>query len=102
MYHNVQWFALVLKVDIFFQVVLLIGVTIITQRVIFRIITSTMSVLIAAGLLLSRIAITRESHWMMCIFLLLQLLLLACNAYCMIGLLAYEDLWNVGIAYGEL
>ncbi|KAG2211647.1 hypothetical protein INT47_008744, partial [Mucor saturninus] len=99
MYHNVQRFALVLKVDIFFQVMLLIGVAIITGHLIFCILALVLAVLIAVGLFISRIAITRESRWLMYMFLSLQLALLACNIYCIIGLFDYDDLWNIGIIY---
>lgn len=102
MYHNVQRFALVLKVDIFFQVILLICVAIITRHLIFCIITLVLAVLIAVGLFISRIAITRENRWLMYIFLFLQLGLLASNIYCIIGLFDYKDLWNIGIIYCEL
>lgn len=102
MYHNVQRFALVLKVDIFFQVVLLIGVAIITQRLFFRIVTIVLAVSIAVGLILSRIAITRENHWLVYIFLSLQLAILGCNIYCIVGLIQYDNLWNIGLVYGEL
>jgi hypothetical protein len=104
MYHNVQRFALLLKVDIFFQVFLLIGTAIIAQTTSFQIVCIIMSILIAGSLVLSRIAITRESHWMMGVFLLLQLFLFACDAYILVGLFdyAFSDLWFAGIVYGKL
>lgn len=104
MYHDVQRFALVLKVDIFFQIFLLIGAVIVTQRSVFRILAIVLCVFLAIGLMISRIAITRESHWMMGIFLLLQGLLLACSIYCFVGLFEYPlaDVWYIGVVYGNL
>jgi hypothetical protein len=103
MYHAVQKFELVLKIDIFFQVFLLIGVAIITEKTSFRVVCIIMTFLMASSLVFSRIAITRESHWMMGIFLFLQLMLFACDVYSMVGLFQYPstDLWYIGIVYGK-
>lgn len=102
MYRTVQKFELMLKIDIFFQVFLLIGVAIITNKTSFRVICSIMAFLMAGSLVLSRIAITRESHWMMSVFLTLQLILFACDAYSLVGLCQYSgpDLWYIGVVYG--
>lgn len=102
MYHCVQCFALVLKINIFFQVLFLISTSIITHNYVFRIITAVMSGIIMISIVFSRISITRESHWMMCIFLAFQLILLICIAYCIVGLFQYSDLWTIGMVYCKL
>ncbi|KAG2236072.1 hypothetical protein INT48_006088, partial [Thamnidium elegans] len=101
LYHDVQRFALILKVDIFFQVFLLIGTTIISQNIIFVIISVALSVLLAIGLMFARVAISRESRWMMAVFLLLQVFLLACDIYCFLGLFQYPltEIWYIGVVY---
>jgi lysylphosphatidylglycerol synthetase-like protein (DUF2156 family) len=103
MYHNVQWFALLLKIDIFFEVVLLICTAIVTNRTIFRIICIIMAILVAVSLIFSRVAITKESNWMMIVFLLLQIALFSSNLYSLVGLFEYspQDLWFTGIVYGK-
>jgi uncharacterized membrane protein len=102
MYHSVQWFALWLKIDIFFEVVLLIGTAIVTNQTSFRVICIIMAILVAMSLVFSRIAITKESKWMMFVFLFLQITLLSCNIYSLVGLFQYAttDLWYIGIVYG--
>ncbi|KAK4515744.1 uncharacterized protein ATC70_010697 [Mucor velutinosus] len=101
MYHTVQWFALWLKIDIYFEVVLLICTAIVTKRLVFQIICIVMVLLVSLSLIFSRIAITKESNWMMFVFLFLQMVLLACNTYSLIGLFEYStvDLWFTGIVY---
>jgi len=103
MYHAVQCFALWLKIDIYFQIVLLICTAIVTKRLAFQIICIVMVLLVSASLVFSRIAITKESNWMMFVFLFLQMVLLACNVYSLIGLFEYSvaDLWFTGIIYGN-
>ncbi|KAI9273440.1 hypothetical protein EDC94DRAFT_194882 [Helicostylum pulchrum] len=101
LYHDVQRFALILKVDIFFQVFLLIGTTIISQKIEFVVISVALSILLAIGLMFARVAVSRESRWMMAVFLLLQTFLLACDVYCFIGLFQYPltDIWYIGVVY---
>ncbi|KAL9560102.1 hypothetical protein PS6_000436 [Mucor atramentarius] len=101
MYHAVQCFALWLKIDIYFEIVLLICTAIVTKRLAFQIICIVMVLLVSASLVFSRIAITKESNWMMFVFLFLQMVLLACNVYSLIGLFEYSvaDLWFTGIIY---
>ncbi|GAA5796909.1 hypothetical protein HPULCUR_002287 [Helicostylum pulchrum] len=101
LYHDVQRFALILKVDIFFQVFLLIGTTIISQKIEFVVISVALSILLAIGLMFARVAVSRESRWMMAVFLLLQAFLLACDVYCFIGLFQYPltDIWYIGVVY---
>lgn len=103
MYHAVQCFALWLKIDIYFQIVLLICTAIVTKRLAFQIICIVMVLLVSASLVFSRISITKESNWMMFVFLFLQMVLLACNVYSLIGLFEYSvaDLWFTGIIYGN-
>lgn len=104
LYHDVQRFALILKVNIFFQVFLLIGTTIISQKIVFVVISVALSILLAIGLMFARVAISRESRWMMAVFLLLQAFLLACDIYCFIGLFEYPltDIWYIGVVYGNV
>ncbi|CAO3642408.1 unnamed protein product [Mucor hiemalis] len=103
MYHNVQWFALLLKIDIFFQVFLLVGVAIISVA---RLPVFTFSIIMCTimpcSMILSRFAITKESHWMMLIFILFQLILFGSVAYFLVGLFQFpaDDLWFAGIVYG--
>ncbi|KAG2211429.1 hypothetical protein INT46_004717 [Mucor plumbeus] len=101
MYHNVQWFALWLKIDIYFEIVLLISTAIVTKRIGFQVICIIMALLVSISLIFSRIAITKESNWMMFVFLFLQIVLLACNVYSLVGLFEYStaDLWFTGIVY---
>ncbi|OAD03702.1 hypothetical protein MUCCIDRAFT_163257 [Mucor lusitanicus CBS 277.49] len=101
MYHTVQCFALWLKIDIYFEIVLLICTAIATKRLAFQIICIVMVLLVSLSLIFSRIAITKESNWMLFIFLFLQIMLLACNVYSLIGLFEYStaDLWFTGIIY---
>jgi hypothetical protein len=103
MYHNVQWFALWLKIDIYFEIVLLISTAIVTKRIGFQVICIIMALLVSISLIFSRIAITKESNWMMFVFLFLQIVLLACNVYSLVGLFEYStaDLWFTGIVYGK-
>lgn len=103
MYHTVQCFALWLKIDIYFEIVLLICTAIATKRLAFQIICIVMVLLVSLSLIFSRIAITKESNWMLFIFLFLQIMLLACNVYSLIGLFEYStaDLWFTGIIYGN-
>ncbi|GAA5806765.1 hypothetical protein MFLAVUS_000113 [Mucor flavus] len=101
LYHDVQRFALILKVNIFFQLFLLIGTTIISRKIAFVVISVAFSILLAIGLMFARVAISRESRWMMSVFLLLQVFLLACDIYCFIGLFEYPltDIWHIGVVY---
>ncbi|KAL9556755.1 hypothetical protein MBANPS3_001736 [Mucor bainieri] len=101
MYHTVQCFALWLKIDIYFEIVLLICTAIATKRLAFQIICIVMVLLVSLSLIFSRIAITKESNWMMFVFLFLQVMLLSCNVYSLIGLFEYStaDLWFTGIIY---
>lgn len=103
MYQSVQWFALLLKIDIFFQVFLLLGAAIVSDTLPFRLFTIFMAIFIASSMVLSRIAITRESSWMMLIFIALQVVLLGSDIYTLIGLFQYPplDLWFAGIVYGN-
>lgn len=103
MYHNVQWFALWLKIDIYFEIVLLICTAIVTKRIGFQIICIIMALLVSISSIFSRIAITKESNWMMFVFLFLQMILSACNVYSLVSLFEYStaDLWFTGIIYGK-
>ncbi|KAI8638936.1 hypothetical protein BD408DRAFT_422324 [Parasitella parasitica] len=101
MYQNVQWFALWLKIDIYFEIVLLIFTTVVSKRLGFQIICIIMTILVSVSLIFARFAITRESNWMMFAFLFLQVMLLVCNIYSLVGLFEYSavDLWFTGIVY---
>lgn len=102
MYRDVQWFALLLKIDIFFEVVLLICAAVVTTLIGFRIICIVMATLAAASLIFGRIAVSKESNWMMYVFQFLQLVLFTCFVYSLVGLLKYsnQNLWFTGIVYG--
>ncbi|KAI9344748.1 hypothetical protein BD770DRAFT_397419 [Pilaira anomala] len=100
-YHSVQKFALILKIDIFFQIFFMVSVVAIANELIFIFICIGLAVMLSIGLILSRVAITRESNWLMAIFLLLQVLLLVCDIYCMVGLFRYpwDAVWYIGVGY---
>lgn len=103
MYHKVQWFALLLKIDIFFQVFLLVGVAIIsTTRLSIFIFSIIMCIAMPCSMVLSRYAITKESHWMMLVFILFQLIMFSSVIYFLAGLFQFpaDDLWFAGIVYG--
>lgn len=103
MYHNVQWFALLLKIDIFFQVFLLVGVAIIsTTRLSIFVFSIIMCLAMPCSMVLSRYAITKESRWMMLIFILFQLIMFSSVVYFLVGLFQFpaDDLWFAGIVYG--
>lgn len=103
MFYKVQWLEFWLKVDIFFELVLIIFVSIITTDAIFQILCIVMTLFVAMGLILARIAISYESQWMMFTFLFIQLLLFLCNVYSLFGLLSYseKERWFTGIIFGN-
>lgn len=101
MFYKVQWLEFWLKVDIFFELVLIVFVAAITTNLVFRILCIIMAFFIAIGLVMARIAISYESQWMMFGFLFLQLLLFLCNVYSLFGLFLYSDKWFTGIIFGN-
>ncbi|KAI8076680.1 uncharacterized protein B0P05DRAFT_135377 [Gilbertella persicaria] len=101
MYNIVQWFALLLKIDIFFEVFIMICTAIVTSAFNYRILCCIMVPVLIVSLILARIAITKENHGMMFIFLFSQVILFAMNIYSSIELLRYspENQWFAGISY---
>ncbi|OBZ87801.1 hypothetical protein A0J61_04150 [Choanephora cucurbitarum] len=101
MYNTVQWFALMLKINTFFEVVLMGCAAIATSLTIYRVIGGTMVVVLTFALIMARVAITKESRWMMCFFLVTQIGLLAINIFILTELLdaSQEMQWFAGIAY---
>ncbi|KAI8368021.1 hypothetical protein EDC96DRAFT_506080 [Choanephora cucurbitarum] len=101
MYNTVQWFALMLKIDTFFEVVLMGCTAIAIRSTTYRVIGGTMVVVLTLALIMARVAITRESRWMMCFFLVTQVGLLAINIFILTELLgaSQEMQWFAGIGY---
>ncbi|KAI8375798.1 hypothetical protein BD560DRAFT_391930 [Blakeslea trispora] len=101
MYNVVQWFALMLKIDTFFEIVLMGCATVAAKTIYYRVLGCSMILLLTFALVLARIAITKESRWMMCLFLGIQICLLALNILLLADLLdnSIEMQWFAGIGY---
>jgi hypothetical protein len=102
MYHEAQWFTLSLKIDMFFQAILLICGAIASNFVYTHVICALLTVVNILSLLISRLAIAKESHWMMYIFLFSQFLLLCWVIFSLAMLFKYPTVWATGVIYGKL
>ncbi|CAO3629388.1 unnamed protein product [Cunninghamella blakesleeana] len=105
MYYMVNCFSLALKIDTFFEFLLMILYIIATSLhriddATPQIISSIMALLILIGLILARKAISDESYKLMYIFILIQCLFLATNGFILIKSVQVEDPWFFVLFYG--
>ncbi|KAI8886482.1 hypothetical protein K501DRAFT_269837 [Backusella circina FSU 941] len=85
MYHEAQWFTLSLKIDMFFQATLLICAATASRFVYAIVICALLAVVNIFSLLISRLAIAKESHWMI-----------------LVMLFKYSTVWATGVIYAFL
>ncbi|KAG2223410.1 hypothetical protein INT45_001716, partial [Circinella minor] len=101
MYYTVQCFTLMIKIDIFFEVLLLVFYAVCANQVKALWIAATVLTLICLiTLLLGREAIAKEKHWMMSLFSLFQGGIIFINLGVMAMVTDTKDVWYTLSIYG--
>ncbi|KAI9300795.1 hypothetical protein BJ944DRAFT_272469 [Cunninghamella echinulata] len=105
MYYMVNCFSLALKIDTFFEFLLMILYTVAislhkVDDIIPKVISSIMAVLVLISLVLARKAISDESYKLMYIFIIIQSLFIAFNGFILIKSVVVSDPWFFVLFYG--
>ncbi|KAI8341128.1 hypothetical protein BC941DRAFT_415908 [Chlamydoabsidia padenii] len=102
MYFTVSCFILILKIDTFFQVLVMIFYTVLDSSDYNTLswIPGVVALLCLLNLLLARNGVSNETHWKMVLFIIIELTFVAVDIWMLYGLTYNTDPWFIVLFYG--